>query len=152
MATTNNVIDLDLTQFRRKRIRIDGDDNRILELNTSDLNVIVRLQEVYSKLTELAVTAGIDKLSTDTDEGMDELVTKLKEIDAKMREYIDYVFNSNVSEMCAADGSMYDPFNGQFRFELIIDKLFSLYDDNFSQEFKKMQKNVQKHTSKYVRK
>lgn len=152
MATTNNIIDLDLTPLRKKRIRIDNDDNKILELNTSDLNIIVRLQEVYPKLTELAVTAGIDKINTDTEEGMEELVTKLKEIDAKMREYIDYVFNSNVSELCAADGSMYDPFNGQFRFEFIIDKLFSVYDDNFGQEFKKMQRNVQKHTNKYVRK
>ena len=51
-SINNQIIDadLDLSSIRRKRFRIDGDDNRILELNTSDLNLLVRLKDAYPKI------------------------------------------------------------------------------------------------------
>ena len=38
-----------------------------------------------------------------------------------MRELIDFIFQANVSSVCADDGTMADPLNGQFRFEHIIE-------------------------------
>ena len=64
---------------------------------------------------------------------------------------MDYIFNSNVSELCAPDGSMYDPINGKFRFEHIIDTLAALYETDVSGEMNKLANRVKKHTDKYVR-
>ena len=151
---TKNIIDLDLSETRKKRIRIDGDDNRILELNTSDLSVISRLKEVYNTLTKLAVE-GNQFFQIGDEEPIEQQFESyeksLKEIDGKMRELVDYVFDAPVSEICAPDGSMYDPFNGMFRFEFLLEKLLTLYENNFDTEFKKMSKRVQKHTDKYVK-
>lgn len=153
----NNIIDIDLSQLRKKKIRIDGDDNKIIEINTSDMGVMERLKNSYDKLLTLAnkyheeEELEISDLEKDR-ENVDKLINSLSEIDTEMRKLVDYVFNAPVSEVCTEDGTMADPFNGQFRFEYIIDKFIALYDENFTKEFKKLSTNVQKHTNKYTRK
>ena len=54
---TADIVDLDLSAIRKKRFRVDGDDSKILELNTSDLNILPRLKESYPKLQELSKQA-----------------------------------------------------------------------------------------------
>lgn len=146
----NNIIDLDLSVTRKKRFRIDGDDNRIIELNTSDMTILNRLDEAERRLTELAKYANFE-VSDDEQENADR-VTELLATDKQMREIIDYLFDSEVADICAPDGSMYDPFNGKYRFEHIMEILFTQYEKNISEEIKKMRKNVQKHTDKYTKK
>lgn len=151
----NNIIDIDLSEIRKKRIRIDGDDNRIVEINISDMGVMDRLQNAYNQLLSLANEyhlAEEEETSEDKDTEIAKIIETLKDLDVKMRELVDYVFNANVSEMCVQDGTMADPVNGQFKFEYIIEKFLALYDKNFDMEFKKMSKSVSKHTTKYTRK
>ena len=76
----------------------------------------------------------------------------LKDIDKKMREKLNYIFASDIADICEPTGNMYDPVGGEFRFEHIIDVLTTLYANNITTEFKKMQERVKKHTSKYVNK
>ena len=156
----NNIVDIDLSAIRKKRFRVDGDDNRILELNTSDLGILPRLRESYPKLVSLAENAfkdlpEIQSTSEDydfvTDEATTELVEALKKADADMRDLVDYIFDSNVSEICAPSGSMYDPIGGQFRFEHIIGTLGTLYETDIAAEMKQATKRVKKHTAKYTR-
>ena len=146
----NNIIDLDLSVTRKKRFRIDGDDNRVIELNTSDMTILSRLGEAEKRLTELAEHANFDVLD-DEQEKVDR-VAELLATDKQMREIIDYLFDAEVADICAPDGSMYDPFNGKYRFEHIMETLFTQYEKNISEEIKKMRRNVQKHTDKYTKK
>lgn len=151
----NNVIDIDLSALRKKRIRIDGDDNKIVEINVSDMGVINRLQEAYDRLISLANTYNLQEEESNA-EGVDDdfdvrkTVETLRTLDEEMRKLVDFVFQANVSEVCASDGTMADPINGQFRFEYIIEKFLAVYDKNFTEEFRKMSKNVKKRTSKYT--
>ena len=155
-----NVVDLSLDSVRKKRFRIDGDDNRILELNTSDLNILARLKEAYPKLIELADNAFKslpDMENTEeqdynfmTDEATSKTIEILKEADKNMRDLVDYIFESNVSEICAPSGSMYDPINGKFRFEHIIEVLAGLYETDVAKEMGRMSTRVKKHTDKYT--
>lgn len=156
-ATTNmqnDIVDINLSAIRKKRFRIDGDDNRILELNTSDLGVLSRIKEAYPKLQELNERAIHDWPNSDADHVGDEdyeaVVNVLKGIDTEMRQLIDYIFNSNVSEVCAPDGTMYDPIDGQFRFEHIINCLVALYENNIDLEVKQISNRVKKYTDKYT--
>lgn len=158
----SDVVDISLSELRRKKFRIDGDDSRILELNTTDLNLLTRLKESYPKLISLSENA-MKTLPDDdftanadadffTDKSVDTLVDALTQTDKEMRELLDYIFDSNVSEVCAPSGSMYDPINGKFRFEHIIESLTKLYTDDISIEAGNISKRVQKHTDKYVKK
>lgn len=158
--TVNDIIDLDLQVIKKKRFRFNKDDSRILELNTSDMNIITRISEVYPKLNALQDKAsklmeGLNPNETDDPNALMQDVTtmanRLKEVDTEMRKLLDYMFDSNVSEITAPDGSMYDPFNGSFRFEYIITLLMKQYEDNLQSEFGKMEKQLKKHTDKYTR-
>ena len=144
--------DIDLSVTHKKRFRIDGDSSKIIELNTSDMGIVMRLQEVYPKLTKLAEDAAAN-IEVD-DEGHTDLETSakvLKKIDEKMREYMDYLFDSSISEKCVDGGTMWDPFNGKFRFEHIIERLAKLYGDNFRKEFNGLSRRMKKHTAKYTK-
>ena len=151
----DKIINLDLSPIRKKRIAINGDENRILELNTSDLNITTRMRDAYPqlvKLTEQLDAYSDTKTEITDEESLTNVANEWQSIDTKMRELIDYMFDANVSEMCVPTGSMYDPINGKFRFEWLIDILSDLYEKELKSEFNKITKRVEKHTSKYVKK
>lgn len=152
--------ELDLSLSKRKRFRIDGDDSRVLELNTSDLNLITRLRTAYPQLKEISqnvfkdlpdVVIENEDYNFMEDEATSKLSDALQGADAKMRSLLDYIFDSNVSELCAPHGSMFDPINGKLRFEHIIDTLAPLYETDISTEMNKVTANVSKHTAKYTK-
>lgn len=146
--------EIDLSAIRKKRFRIDGDNNRYLELNTSDFGIINRLNDLYPRLERLAQDASVkqlDKQDTDDEQAIQKISKALTKIDMEMRNVLDEIFDSNVSEMCAPSGTMFDPFNGEFRFEHIIDVISKLYTNNLNTEFKKMSAKMKKHTAKYTK-
>lgn len=153
----NEVIDLDLSVTKKKKFRFDKDDKRILELNVSDMNILGRISETYPKLNELSTKAGklmegIELDEEDIEASMESTSTvaeRLKVIDTEMRELIDYMFNAEVSAVASPDGSMYDPFQGSFRYEHIVTVLIGQYENNLQSEFNKMEKQMKKHTAKY---
>lgn len=147
----NNVIDIKLATEKQK-IRIDGDDNRIIELDTSDLSVLERLQKVYPRLNELGMK-GFDIDDTDEEttlETMEKVSTALSSIDKEMRNIIDYIFDSPIADVCVPTGALYNMYNGQFQFERILDVLFGLYAENIQSEFGKMSARMKQHTAKYT--
>lgn len=156
---TDDVVDISLQSSKRKRFRIDKDDNRILELDTTDLSIIDRFQKKYVEMLDLIDNAfkdvSADNLQDENGEMNTEYVNNvigsITDVNLKMRELIDQIFNSNVSEVCAPYGSMLDPINGKFRFEHIFDTLIPLYENDIDTEMKKMNTRVQKHTSKYIK-
>ena len=150
MALTDNekvvddIIDLNLEGVKKSRFRINGDPKAIIELNISDLRIGERLEEGLQKLQdEMTKIANL----SDDDEN---LTDALKKADTAMRGYIDYIFDSPVSEVVGKGGTMYDPIKGQFRYEHIIEGLTKLYSNNLTEEYKKISKRIQKHTDKYT--
>ena len=145
MALTDNekIIDINLEGIQKQRFRINGNSDAIIELDLSDLSIVDRLKAGLEQLQKEVVAISEAK---DIDEDM------LKEIDAKMRESIDYIFDYPVSAVCANKGTMYDIKDGKFRYEIIIDGLTKLYQNNINEEYKKFQSRIKKHTDKYTSK
>ena len=152
METTmdNNVIDLSLSI--KKKIRIDNDDNRIIELNTSDMGIIERINGLADKMVELSNKFVTVKYDDDLEERIDgnALAEEVKLIDSEMREIIDDLFQSPISDVCVPDGTMFDMFNGEFMYEIVIQKLLNLYADNIHAETEKTMNRIHKHTDKYI--
>lgn len=142
--TTNNIIDITLEGAERTKVRLNGRDDLILELNLTDLGIIDRLQQGMAKLED-----EMRKISQMPDDDSN-LAARMKEADLRMREYVDYIFDYPVSSVCARYGTMYDPKDGKFRYEIIIDKLVGLYTDRINSEYSKLQKRMAKHTDKYI--
>lgn len=159
-TVTNDVIDLDLSVTKKKKFRFDKDDNRIVEINTSDMNLMQRVSEAYPKLQELQtkaskLTEGLEVENPESEsaaiEDIATMAERLSAVDTEMRELLDYMFDAPVSAAAAPSGSMYDPFNGSFRYEHIITAVMKQYEDNLQSEFSKMEKQLKKHTDKYTR-
>lgn len=158
---TEDIIDLDLSVTKKKRFRFDQDNSRIIELNTSDMNIIARMSEAYPKLKTQQEKAAklMEGIEMPDEDVVDEkvlgevqtVVDRLKAIDQDMRDLIDFMFNAPVSEAAAPDGSMYDPYNGSFRFEYIITLLVKQYENNLQAEYTKMARQMEKHTAKYTK-
>lgn len=145
-------MDIDLSITRKKRLRINGDNTKIIELNLSDVTIGDRLKSEYEKLSAYMNNVREIAQNNDTSEEAIKLdYEKFKEIDNKMRECIDNIFEYPVSEVCAPNGSMYDPFEGSFRFEYIIDTLTKLYETNINSEYKKIVNRVNGAASKYTK-
>ena len=150
--TMNQVVDFDLSLSKKKRIRIDGDDNRVIELNTSDMGIIERIGNLADKMNELSTEYIDTKFDDNLDEKEEtkEIISRIKGIDSKMREIVDDLFQSKISDICVPDGTMFDMFNGQFMYEILIEKLLTLYADRISEETQKTLTRMRKHTDKYI--
>ena len=146
-----DVVDIELKELQKKRFRLDRDNNRVIELNTSDITVISRLEEIYPKMMT-AVQEVQAKLAAKDDADLEDTLKAFSEINDKMKELLNYAFDSDIADKACPEGSLFDPIAGRFRFEYIMEKLVSLYGENFNNEFKLMQKRVDKHTSKYTKK
>ena len=150
------ITDVKLGFVEKKKFRIEGDNKRILELNVSDLNIMSRLKVGYPKLNSLFDEAQKKIASIpENAEGMDlisDMADKLEEIDKDMRETIDYIFDTNASEIVAPTGNMYDPVGGQLRYMRVLDTLTGLYTNGLHAEFDKMKNRVEKRASKYTKK
>ena len=158
-TVNNDVIDLDLSITKKKKFRFDKDDTRTVEINTSDMNLMQRVNVAYPKLQALQekaskLTEGVDMDDTTESRAIDGIAImaeRLSTIDAEMREMLDYMFDAPISAAAAPNGSMYDPFSGSFRYEHIIAIIVKQYEDNLQSEFSKMEKQLKKHTDKYTR-
>lgn len=138
------VVDIQIDGIKKQRFRINGDPKSIIELNISDLSISDRLEKGYKKLQD--EMSNIASISEDDDK----LSEKMAQANKVMCEWIDYIFDSPVSAVLCKSGTMYDPYNGMFRYEHIIDSLTKLYTDNINDEYKKLKARVQKYTEKYV--
>ena len=152
--TDNNeqVVDIQLVNPKRK-FRINGDNSMIIELNISDVNIAVRLKEVYKKLDAMSKKAStllIDKEDATTEEEVATVSDALVELDKEMRELVDYLFDSDVCSVCAKDMNMYSMVNGEFWFEHVITTLSRLYEANIQSEVDKMNERIHNHTGKYT--
>lgn len=156
----NNIIDLDLSITEKKKFRFGKDDTRIVEINTSDMNLMQRVSTAYPKLQDLQtkaskLTEGVHLEDEDSEvsaiTGITTIAERLSVVDTEMRELLDYMFDAPISAAAAPSGSMYDPFNGSFRYEHLIAVMMKQYEDNLQSEFSKMEKQLKKHTDKYTR-
>lgn len=140
----DELIDIDLSPIKKTKFRIDGDSNRILELNLQDLKMPSRLSETMPKLEELS-----SQWSDVNVDDIDEMSKEILKLDEEMRKALDYIFDSNVSETTAPSGTMFDMIGGKFRCEYILDTLARLYKDTIHKEADLLNKQMLKHTAKY---
>ncbi|MBO6253086.1 MAG: hypothetical protein J6O49_05470, partial [Bacteroidaceae bacterium] len=151
----DGVIDLSATQKKRFHVNRGRGDSGVLELNTSDFSIITRLENLYPKLAQLSHDATLKQLDmkeTDSEKAVTKISQALTKIDMEMRQIVDDIFDAPVSEICAPSGTLFDPFNGEFRFEHILDVISKLYENNLNEEFKKMSDKMKKRTAKYTQK
>ena len=157
----NDILNLDLSATKGTTIQVNGDPNAKFTLNLSDFGIYDRLtdglNQLYDLFTELKTGMGTiaeTEVPEDAEEGSEEdakkFISVMKDVDEKMRNIVDYIFSAPVSDVCAPNGYMFDLFEGQLRFEYIINALTKLYENNINKEFYKVKSRINNKLPKYV--
>lgn len=142
---------------------IDGDENRVIKLDTHDINLVNRLTDAIPKMQALdkrwsALTEAANVLQEtedieDTLEDVNKFSETLKGIEKEIRTILDETFDSpGMSDTILGDSSAFSPVNGKFKYEQIIDVLVGLYESDIKKEADKFNRTkVKKKTAKYIR-
>ena len=163
------LVNLDLSATKGTVVQVNGDPNAQFTLNLSDFGIYGRLSDGLDKLYAL-FTGLKEKMGDiageeipDSPEDVDgtedidndvllKFAEVMKDTDAQMRNVVDYIFSAPVSDICAPNGYMFDLFEGQLRFEYIINALTKLYENNINAEFYKVKARINPKLPQYVTK
>lgn len=147
-------LNINLNEGQKKRYTINGDESRVLEFNPTDLGMLTRINEIEPEIMEKLdqFSDMQDKADYTDDKQVDELAKGLKELDTFIRAKLDYLFDTNFSEVCAPSGTMLDPVGEGMRFTYLIDVFSDLFGDEISNAVQKRNKQIKKHTTKYTNK
>lgn len=148
------LLNINLEHGKRKRFTIDGDKNRILEINPSDMGIFARVDNFDKVVSPAIIEFGEKQINMP--EGQDfnlaELGEGLMALDKLIREQLDILYDTNFSAIMAPYGTMLDPINGEFRYQYLIDIMSELYNETFTEELKERNDKIREHTKKYVSK
>ena len=151
------VINLDLSATKGTKIQVNGNPEASFTLNLSDFGIYNRMkdgiQQLYDLFESLKEKMG-NKAEEETPEGTDTttpILEVMAEMDKKMRDTMDYIFSAPVSDVCAPEGYMFDLFDGQLRFEHILNALTSLYEKNVNREYYNLKSRIDNKLPGYVR-
>lgn len=151
-VNANKTVSIDLSALNKTKVLINEDESKYVMLDLSDLNVPTRFEEVSPKVEAILIGIGNYGDATEDEEKAKMLKEQIAEGDKEIRKYIDYIFDSNVCEVCAPSGTMIDMIDGKFRWEYVMEALSGLYSEHIEVEFRKVMARVKSHTDKYTKK
>lgn len=117
-----------------KHLAINGDENRIIVVNPTDVGIVARYRE---KLPE------IEKLSEET--GNSEKISDI--LDKKVREFVDYIIGSPVSEIVFGKTNCLSMAGGQTIFENFLTAYMEYMKPEIQAEYENSKKRVEKYTN-----
>lgn len=129
--------------FTKKRYTIDGDENKVIYLDPSDMGILTRIKQFGIDASEV--------LGSLKDIKEDEVIDKMNEVDGKLRTILNTLFDYDVCSVCVPTGTLLDAMNGKFKFEIIVEGLSQVYATNITKEMKAVTKKMSEHTKKYTK-
>ena len=165
MAEMRNInLDVDT----RQKFSINGDPNKVIELDTRDINIVNRykesidkmksMQDDYARLNtiskEMSEISDGENAEEETLEKVTEFTDKMKELERAMRDVIDYIFDTKMCDTICGNSSIFSPVNGKcVKFEQILDTFANLYEKDIKSDMAKINKEkIKKRTTKYAHK
>ena len=121
-----------------KRLAINGDENRVIVVNPTDVGIVTRYRE---KLPE------IEKLSANTENS-----EKIPDIlDKKVREFVDYIIGSPVSEIVFGKTNCLSMAGGQTIFENFLTAYMEYMKPEIKAEYERSKKRIEKYTGQLLK-
>lgn len=105
------------------------DENAIIRINTRDINLLVRMEEGKKQLKEFANS--LKNVENETD---DVIFNKLDELDKKVKETIDWIFDSEVSKTAFGNTSSVTIIDGEPRFVTFTNALIPVVEKEIEKE------------------
>lgn len=116
-----------------KRLAINGDENRVIVVNPTDVGIVKRYREKLPEIEELSGNAG------DSEE-----IPNI--LDKKIREFVDYIIGSQVSEIVFGKTNCLSMAGGQTIFENFLTAYMEYMKPEIKAEYERSKKRVEKYT------
>lgn len=127
-----------------KEFNINSDPNRVIKFNPTDISIIERAQKVKKEIGE--EVKKLDKLEINDDEAVAKAVEEVNKI---IKEKINYIFGSDVSETVFGVQSPLASANGVTLAERFIAAAIPIIQKEIEDEDKKSKARMSKYTERY---
>lgn len=125
-----------------KEYAVNGDENNVIRVNVSDLNMLKRYEDAQVKINALT-----DKFK-DIDKPTPE---QLVEADKEVRELLNYVFGGDVCTPAFGNTNCLSPVsNGMFLFEAFMDAFIPLIETDMKATANASKIHIEDKTAKYT--
>ncbi|MDR1940031.1 MAG: hypothetical protein LBQ40_04470 [Clostridiales bacterium] len=136
-------------QERKKRISLNGDLDRYIEFDPTDINLVIRLDGAQKRIG--AAVGSLADMESEFAEMSDEertgaVIGRVKEVETLIREQLDYVFDSPVSAVVFGVTNPLSLVDGKSFAQHFLEKVTPFLRKEIEAEYKK----IDKHVGKYV--
>jgi hypothetical protein len=132
-----------------KEFTLNNDPNKVIRFNPADINLLERFQQAQKTIEkeQNRISADIDIGIDGENQVNDEYVVKaIDEVNQLIKDQIDYVFDSKVSDMVFGNQSPLNPVKGRPFFERFLDAVKPILETEILKEQKESQKRISKYT------
>ena len=131
----------------REAIMINGDSERVIYIHATDFNIKVRAQKAKTEINKMLTE--LDNAKPENDEAFADI---LEDIDKKVREQINFIFNSDVSQpVFGACSPLMSLKNGMSYIEAFLEAILPELEKIAEKAAKASEKRINKHAGKYVK-
>lgn len=130
-----------------REFTINNDESKVIRINPSDFAIFTRLAEAKKIIADALENAGdIDITPEGKAVNFEVAGKKVEEIDKLIKEQVDYVFNSKVSDMVFGNQSPLSNIGGMSLFERFIDCVEPVIKEAITAKRQDSKKRVEKYT------
>lgn len=148
----------EVLSFGRNHIRhfaINGNEEHAIDLDTTDTGILTRWEQTENEL--MATISELDTIGDGDGENEREKAVAMSrrfgEVEAKAREQIDFLFNTNVSgPICAEYGNLLRTVDGEPFIMTVMETLLGFYAEDIRKDMEESKARIEKHTKKYLKK
>lgn len=131
----------------REAIMINGDPERVIYVQASDFNIKLRARQAQKNIH--ALLEELDKANPENEEAFADI---LEDIDKKVREQINFIFNSDVSQpVFGACSPLMSLKNGKSYVEAFLDAILPELEKIAKKAAQASEKRINKHAGKYAK-
>ena len=131
-----------------KEFSINGDVNRVIRFNPSDLAIIKRLEEAKNKISESMAIK--DDIELDNEgkpiNSLENYSKVISHIDNVIKEQINYIFDSDVANVVFGNQSPLANIKGKPLYERFMESVMPEIKKAVEEEAKESRKRVEKYT------
>lgn len=117
-------------------------------IRPDDYNILERAKKVEERIEEYIKKA--EKQTSEADEEQDELISIISEIDKKIKEEIDYLFDYPVSEEVFGRTHCLSTRNGKYFIENFLDAIMPVIEETVTEEIKSSHQRMDKYLKEYT--
>lgn len=143
----NLIIDDGLKEFM-----INGDKNRVIRFNPADINLLERFDKAYKSIEEEQRRIEKDiELKTngkpvEEQEDYEQALEVIRRLNQFIKDQIDYIFDSEVSDVIFGNQSPMSTVKGRPFFERVFDAIQPILEKEITAERKASEKRISKYT------